>query len=96
MTGFQQVAMLCAKHALNMLLQGQFFREEDLGTIAQRLDEQEKSVLGEEAQRAFVSTNMDDTGFFSIGVLQTALDTFQLNLVPLENPTCAAVKANPQ
>lgn len=43
------------------------------------LDDEERSVLG---NRLGESQNMDDTGFFSIQVLQRAVNVFDLELVP--------------
>ncbi|RPD54755.1 Josephin-domain-containing protein [Lentinus tigrinus ALCF2SS1-6] len=73
--------MLCAQHALNSLLR-EFFSAPDLSEIARELDEVERRELDEE-ERAQTSNNMDDTGFFSVQVLQKALsDSFNLTLVP--------------
>ncbi|RDX42062.1 Josephin-domain-containing protein [Lentinus brumalis] len=52
--------MLCAQHALNSLLQGQYFSAPDLSEIAHELDEDESRELDEE-ERAQTSNNMDDT-----------------------------------
>ncbi|KAH9942503.1 Josephin-domain-containing protein [Epithele typhae] len=74
--------MLCAQHALNSLLQGQYFSAPDLSEIARELDEHESTQLDVD-ERATSSNNMDDTGFFSVQVLQKALtDSFNLSLVP--------------
>ncbi|KAH9998494.1 Josephin-domain-containing protein [Russula compacta] len=70
---------LCAQHALNSLLQGNCFTPSDLSTIARSLDTLEEHVdrgrLGQE------SANMDDTGFFSIQVLETALNVWGQSLI---------------
>ncbi|OJT05777.1 Ataxin-3 [Trametes pubescens] len=67
----QEGSMLCAQHALNSLLQ-----------IARKLDETEHGYLEEEAGAAApTSTNMDDTGFFSVQVLEEALKVWNLTLV---------------
>jgi ataxin-3 len=59
------------------------------------LDEQEHSVLG---HRAGESENMDDTGFFSIQVLQRALNVFDIDLIPYasQHPIAQQARADPQ
>jgi ataxin-3 len=56
--------MLCAQHALNALLQGNYFDPSQLADIAKQLDELERSQLDDEAWRSrdTASLNMDDTG----------------------------------
>lgn len=56
--------MLCAQHALNALLQGNYFDPSQLADIAKQLDELERSQLDEESWRSrdAASLNMDDTG----------------------------------
>ncbi|EMD37847.1 hypothetical protein CERSUDRAFT_114490 [Gelatoporia subvermispora B] len=76
----QPGSMLCAQHALNNLLQGNYLTAPDLSTIAQRLDEMEMSFDDSGAGRQ--STNMDDTGFFSVQVLEQALQVWGLSLRP--------------
>jgi ataxin-3 len=91
----KQDAALCALHSINALLQGQYFTEIDLATIARRLDAQEQSVLSQQQQEQHklsnaatsVSNNLDDDGNFSIQVLQVALkDSFDLQLSNLNHP----------
>ncbi|EAU91211.1 machado-Joseph disease 1 [Coprinopsis cinerea okayama7 len=74
----QPGSMLCAQHALNSLLQGNYFTAPDLSDIARNLDALEESYDDDRGQ---TSTNMDDTGFFSIQVLENALKVWGLNLV---------------
>ncbi|KAI0645966.1 Josephin-domain-containing protein [Trametes meyenii] len=64
----QPGSMLCAQHALNSLLQ-----------IASRLDDAEHRYL--EGSAGGASANMDDTGFFSVQVLEEALKVWNLTLV---------------
>ncbi|CAL1707206.1 unnamed protein product [Somion occarium] len=71
--------MLCAQHALNSLLQGNYFSAPDLSEIARSLDAMEEGVRDEST--ADSSTNMDDTGFFSVQVLEKALQVWGLTLV---------------
>ncbi|KAH9859114.1 Josephin-domain-containing protein [Lenzites betulinus] len=78
----QEGSMLCAQHALNSLLQGPYpqFTAPDLSEIARTLDETEHGYL-EEGPANPTSTNMDDTGFFSVQVLEEALKVWNLTLV---------------
>ncbi len=74
MITFKQEAALCAQHALNALLQGQYFSAVDLAEIARNIDNQYSTVLlsSESIERqhmsASTSHNMDDTGYFSVQV----------------------------
>ncbi|KAI0820036.1 Josephin-domain-containing protein [Trametes gibbosa] len=77
----QEGSMLCAQHALNSLLRKcHYFTAPDLSEIARRLDETEHGYL-EEGSAAASSGNMDDTGFFSVQVLEEALKVWNLTLV---------------
>lgn len=86
----QQEGSLCAKHCLNSLLQGPYFTAVDLSTLAQKLDEEERQRMaecGEESEeyRTFLqqpSGNMDDSGYFSVQVISSALQVWGLELVP--------------
>ncbi|KAH8992774.1 Josephin-domain-containing protein [Lactarius hatsudake] len=64
-------SMLCAQHALNSLLR---FTPSDLSTIAQSLDSLEQRV--DQGRVGRESANMDDTGFFSVQVLENALNVW--------------------
>ncbi|KAL0955934.1 hypothetical protein HGRIS_002122 [Hohenbuehelia grisea] len=75
----QEGSMLCAQHALNVVLQGNYFSAPDLSVIARNLDAIEASY--DEGSRTGTSMNMDDTGFFSVQVLDNALSVWGLNLV---------------
>ncbi|XP_032220195.2 ataxin-3 isoform X1 [Nematostella vectensis] len=76
----KQEGSLCAQHCLNTLLQGPYFTAVDLAAIAQHLDEEERRRMAEgdtesEEYRKFLeqpSSNMDDSGFFSIQVPVTS------------------------
>ncbi|KAG8695545.1 hypothetical protein FRC08_007714, partial [Ceratobasidium sp. 394] len=57
-------SMMCGQHALNSLLQGNYFTAPDLAHIAKELDELERGV-SEDNQRGR-STNMDDTGTYPL------------------------------
>ncbi|KAJ3575102.1 hypothetical protein NP233_g1338 [Leucocoprinus birnbaumii] len=75
----QQGSMLCAQHALNSLLQGPYFTAPDLSEIARKLDRLEDQYHTEGRQGS--SRNMDDTGFFSVQVMEEALEVWGLNLL---------------
>ncbi|KAJ3838989.1 Josephin-domain-containing protein [Lentinula raphanica] len=75
----QPGSMLCAQHALNSLLQGNIFSASDLAAIAQDLDDLEGVYATENPSVA--SQNMDDSGFFSVQVLENALDVWGLSLL---------------
>lgn len=77
----QEGSNLCAQHALNSLLQGNYFTAPDLSVFARKLDTLEESSRYDDANRARTSTNMDDTGFFSVQVLEEALNIWNLSLV---------------
>ncbi|CAH1792072.1 unnamed protein product [Owenia fusiformis] len=101
----RQEGSLCAQHCLNALLQGQYFTAVDLAEIARQLDDSERNQMAEggvdtEEYRKFLeepSSNMDDSGFFSIQVIQNALSVWGLELVPYksQNPIAQAAQALP-
>ncbi|CAF1675413.1 unnamed protein product [Rotaria magnacalcarata] len=90
-----QEGSLCAQHALNNLLQREIFSAVSLADIARVLDEQENRVLG---RHTGDSENMDDTGFFSIQVLQNALKVFDIELIPYasQHPVAQQARAEAQ
>lgn len=71
----KQQGRLCGQHCLNNLLQGFYFSANDLATIAQMLDRKEQSL-----HSISESGNMDETGFFSLQVLEVALNNFGLSM----------------
>ncbi|KAF5370893.1 hypothetical protein D9758_002032 [Tetrapyrgos nigripes] len=91
----QAGSMLCAQHALNSLLQGHYFTAPDLSEIALQLDQLEENYDNDHQPGS--SSNMDDTGmpfsshwisifngdkgFFSVQVLENALQVWGLSLV---------------
>lgn len=79
----KQYGSMCGQHCLNNLLQGPYFKPDDLAEIAHELDEMERHLMGGSVRGgATTSNNVDDSGNFSIQVLSTALDRFdQINLV---------------
>ncbi|KAG1752956.1 Josephin-domain-containing protein [Suillus lakei] len=77
----QEGSNLCAQHALNSLLQGNYFTAPDLSEFARKMDALEESSRYDDANRAHTSSNMDDTGFFSVQVIEEALNIWNLSLV---------------
>lgn len=79
----QGVNRLCAVHCVNTILQGPVFGDDDFWKFAHELDEQELSLLeqnsaGETTNSASPQTigtshNSDETGNFSLGVIERAL-----------------------
>lgn len=72
----KQEGQLCAQHALNNLLQGQYFTAVDLAEIARELDEEELKQSSEKDikdQNQQGSCNYNETGFFSIQVIAKGL-----------------------
>uniref|UniRef100_A0A0A9WW70 ubiquitinyl hydrolase 1 n=2 Tax=Lygus hesperus TaxID=30085 RepID=A0A0A9WW70_LYGHE len=102
----KQEGSLCAQHCLNALLQGPYFTPVDLATLAQKMDDEERAAMAEsgvdtEEYRRFIeqpSGNMDDSGFFSVQVISSALAVWSLELLPLKSPepVAAASRENPQ
>ncbi|KAF8326676.1 Josephin-domain-containing protein [Cantharellus anzutake] len=76
----EEGSMMCAQHALNALLQNSYFSASDLGELARSLDELENEYRSGESRRT-QSSNMDDTGYFSVQVLDKALEVWGLSLV---------------
>ncbi|XP_032819913.1 ataxin-3 isoform X3 [Petromyzon marinus] len=87
----KQEGSLCAQHCLNSLLQGPYFTAVDLSTLAVQLDEAERlrmaegGITSQEYQRFMEqpSGNMDDSGFFSIQVINSALGVWGLEMAPV-------------
>ncbi|KAK7057172.1 Josephin domain-containing protein [Favolaschia claudopus] len=74
----EQGSMMCAQHCLNSLLQGNYFTAPELAEIAKNLDSLEESY--DDDNHGTRSGNMDDSGFFSVQVLENALDVWGLKL----------------
>ncbi|PWN20077.1 Josephin-domain-containing protein [Microstroma glucosiphilum] len=81
----EEGSMLCAQHALNNLLQGNYFDAAQLAEIASQLDGLERENLNmsdsEWGERDAAGRNADETGFFSVGVIETALQVWGLSLL---------------
>ncbi|KAK2170640.1 hypothetical protein LSH36_1g01003 [Paralvinella palmiformis] len=97
----KQEGSLCAQHCLNALLQGHYFTAVDLAEIAQQLDTIERNQMAEAGEQSeefkrFIeqpSFNYDDSGFFSIQVIQKALEVWNLDLVPYTSSHEIAIAA---
>ena len=72
-------SMLCGVHALNNLLQAALFSPQDLAQLAQELDDLEDAQLSH--ARVGPSANFDETGYFSVGVMEQALAVMGLKMV---------------
>lgn len=78
-----QDSRLCGQHCLNNLLQDDFFSAVNLAEVAQELDAQERSILGGSTFSFAPSSNVDESGNFSIQVLRLALQRYNgVDLVP--------------
>jgi ataxin-3 len=64
----------------------------DLSTLAQQLDAEENAITGNENSNS-ASGNYDDSGYFSIQVIQKALQIFGITLVPIGSDDQAAILA---
>ncbi len=97
----EQGSMLCAQHCLNALLQREVFDAAQLAQLATQLDALEAAQLsdGEFAQRRRAdrgALNHDDTGFFSVGVVEAALQAWSLRMVRWGAAELAAQRAEPE
>lgn len=93
----RQVGALCGQHALNNALQGPYVTLDQLSEIAEELDEAERALMlanGAEAPDALRflaegSSNVDESGNFSEGVLREALRLHGVGLKRLREPVSA-------
>ncbi|ORZ17378.1 Josephin-domain-containing protein [Absidia repens] len=88
----KQEGNLCAQHALNALLQGNYFTAVDLADIGRELDVKESIVHG----RQVSGNNYDDSGYFSIQVIQQALSVWDLDLIPWGSEQAVQARAEPE
>lgn len=86
----RQEGQLCAQHCLNNLLQGSYFTPLDLAAIGRELDEEELLI---NPTKGAESTNYDDTGFFSLTVIERALQVWDIALIPFNSTDQIAVNA---
>ncbi|GBM01925.1 Ataxin-3 [Araneus ventricosus] len=101
----KQEGSLCAQHCLNALLQAPYFTAVELATLGRQIDEEERSQMAEggvqsEDYRRFLqqpSGNVDDSGYFSVQVIASALKVWGLDLVPYssQNPLAEAARNDP-
>lgn len=101
----KQEGSLCAQHCLNVLLQGEYFTPVDLAALARQIDEQERETMAEggvnsDDYRLFLhqpSGNLDDSGYFSVQVIASALKVWGLDIVPYSSsdPVAQAAQADP-
>lgn len=102
----RQEGFLCAQHCLNALLQGSYFTPVDLATLGQKMDDEERIRMAEsgidsEDYQKFLkqpSGNMDDSGFFSVQVISSALEVWGLELVPYfsSDPIATDARRHPE
>ncbi|KAI6652635.1 Ataxin-3-like isoform X1 [Oopsacas minuta] len=84
---------MCAQHCLNALIQQPHFHAALLAEIATELDLQEREtyLVGGADSLDYLkamqgaSNNMDDSGCFSIQVITKALNSFNLNIMPISS-----------
>lgn len=76
----KQIGSLCAVHALNNLLQGPIFDEMQFGEEAQRLDQEERRLMGGE-NLDYGNARAD--GFFNVQVIKAVLERMGFRLEPL-------------
>ncbi|KAG7188105.1 hypothetical protein KM043_015954 [Ampulex compressa] len=101
----KQEGYLCAQHCLNALLQGPYFNAVDLANFGHQMDEEERIRMAEsgidsEDYKLFLeqpSENMDDSGYFSVQVISSALKVWGLELIPYNStePTALLAQNDP-
>ncbi|XP_012056260.1 PREDICTED: ataxin-3-like [Atta cephalotes] len=101
----KQEGYLCAQHCLNALLQGPYFNAVDLANFGHQMDEEERIRMAEsgvdsEDYKLFLeqpSGNMDDSGYFSVQVISSALKVWGLELIPYNStePTALLAQDDP-
>ncbi|KAI7860355.1 Josephin-domain-containing protein [Circinella umbellata] len=93
----KQEGQLCAQHALNALLQDSYFTAVDLAEIGQRLDDQENEMLTHQGiTQQQQASNFDDSGYFSVQVIQEALSVWGLQLIPWKSEDVKEAQEKPQ
>ncbi|KAG2224484.1 hypothetical protein INT45_010550 [Circinella minor] len=93
----KQEGQLCAQHALNALLQDSYFTAVDLAEIGQRLNDQENEMLTHQGiTQQQQASNFDDSGYFSVQVIQEALSVWGLQLIPWKSEDVKEARENPQ
>jgi ataxin-3 len=100
----KQESALCAIHALNNLLQGEYFGVAEMMNLAAELDREEKSMMAEMGTETNEylkymredSHNVGLDGNFSIEVIKKALQVFQLTGTPINHPDMKNARDEPQ
>ncbi|KAJ3096940.1 Ataxin-3 [Phlyctochytrium planicorne] len=98
-----QEGQLCAQHALNGLLQGSYFTAVDLSSLGRDLDNAENDMMDSSEpansdQIKFAkegSYNFDDSGFFSVQVIEKALEVWGLTLAPIAASENSSAREDP-
>ncbi|CAO3613927.1 unnamed protein product [Cunninghamella blakesleeana] len=86
----KQEGNLCAQHALNALLQGNYFTAVELAEIGRQFDEKERAFGIKSGE------NYDDTGYFSIQVIEQALSVWNLDLIPWGSEQVKKAREEPE
>ncbi|KAL4402146.1 cysteine-type deubiquitinase [Malassezia pachydermatis] len=74
---------MCAQHALNAILQGHYFDPVQLSQIAKEIQdyEQDELCMPNELNGLSEANHMDESGYFSVEVIDRALKAWDMNLV---------------
>ena len=92
----QQEGMMCAKHAINNLLQNREFDEVSLGDIGRKLDHWEKAASGAMQGDGGNSNNVRADGYFGIQVISKALEAKGLTMRPIGSEDSREAKQYPE
>jgi len=91
----KQQKAFCGVHCINNLIQCPLFEEKNFTDIANKLDTQEKELMGIKAGTKVVSQNSDKVGNFSIQVLWEAIRLTGLQLDNLQSEQCVSARQSP-
>ncbi len=84
----KQSANLCGQHCLNNLMQAPRFSLDNLMMVARQLDQEERSLLDDDSE--FESTNVDESGNFSLQVLRVSLNSYGILLTDSQHKSVAS------
>ena len=87
---------MCAKHAINNLLQNREFDEVSLGDIGRKLDHWEKAASGAMQGDGGNSNNVRADGYFGIQVISKALEAKGLTMRPIGSEDSREAKQYPE
>jgi len=90
----KQIGGLCAVHCLNNLMQESMFDEIELSEVAHTLDKMERDTLGG-AGLDMESGNVRADGFFSVQVIQQALQARGFQCLPIGSTEAKAAQDSP-